>query len=182
MAKKFLQYKLPENIEIIGKGACWLSVLNINWIQLVPLQSFASFPHSMDRAFTLVDGAWTSLQALYMAGKESKKNNRNDHQSLTELPRWGLLTITPWMLLTISKGLSNVVLHFCYAGSVYLCGVHELALVGAARELTEEVHQVEGASRTPVHTCSDCKKNFQWKTITRFANVTCFTNNIVSGG
>lgn len=65
------------------------------------------------------------------------------------------------MLLTISKGLSNVVLHFYDVGSVYLCGVQELTLVGAACELTEEVHQVEGASRTPVHTCSDFKKNFQ---------------------
>lgn len=45
-------------------------MLNIYWIQLVALQSFASLPHSSDKAFTLLDGAWTSLQALYMAEKE----------------------------------------------------------------------------------------------------------------
>lgn len=56
------------------------------------------------------------------------------------------------MLLTASKGLADVVLHLHYAGSVYPCGVHELTLAGAARELTEEVHQVEGASGTPAHT------------------------------
>lgn len=63
---------LPENVGIIGKGVCPLLVSNIYWIQLVALQSFASFPHSSDKAFTLLDGAWTSLQALYMA----KKNGR----------------------------------------------------------------------------------------------------------
>lgn len=79
-----LQYNLPENIAVIGKGVCPLSMLNIYWIQLVGLQSFASLPHSSDRAFTLLDGAWTSLQALYMAEKEQKKkksqkNNCYDH-------------------------------------------------------------------------------------------------------
>lgn len=65
---------LPENIGIIGKGVCPLLMSNIYWIQLVALQSFASFPHSSDKAFTLLDGAWTSLQALYMA----KTNGRLD--------------------------------------------------------------------------------------------------------
>lgn len=65
------------------------------------------------------------------------------------------------MLLTISKGLSNIVLHFYHVGSIQLGRVHELTLVGAACQLTEEVHQVEEAGRTPVHRCSDCKKNFQ---------------------
>lgn len=68
-----LQYNLPVNIAVIGKGVCPLSMLNIYWIQLVALQSFASFPHSRDRAFTLLDGAWTSLQALYMAEKKKQK-------------------------------------------------------------------------------------------------------------
>lgn len=63
---------LPENIGIIGKGDCPLLMSNIYWIQLVALQSFASFPHSSDKAFTLLDGAWTSLQALYMAVKRSR--------------------------------------------------------------------------------------------------------------
>lgn len=54
---------------MMGKGVCPLLILNIYWIQLVALQSFASFPHSSDKAFTLLEGAWTSLQALYMAEK-----------------------------------------------------------------------------------------------------------------
>lgn len=53
----------------MGKGACPLSVLNMYWIQLVALQSFASFPHRMDKAFVLLDGIWTSLHALYIAGR-----------------------------------------------------------------------------------------------------------------
>lgn len=84
------------------------------------------------------------------------------------------------MLLTISKGLSNIVLHFYYVGSPQLGSVHELTLVGAACELTEEVHQVEEAGRTPVHRCSDCKKNK--KTIAWFTDIIYFTNNIVKGG
>lgn len=60
----------------MGKGACPLLVSNIYWIQLVALQSFASFPHSSDKAFTLLDGAWTSLQALYMAEKEPNKEKK----------------------------------------------------------------------------------------------------------
>lgn len=51
-------------------------VSNIYWIQLVALQSFASFPHSSDKAFTLLDGAWTSLQALYIAEKEPNKDKK----------------------------------------------------------------------------------------------------------
>lgn len=60
---------LPENVGIIGKGVCPLLMSNIYWIQLVALQSFASLPHSSDKAFKLLDGAWTSLQALYIAKK-----------------------------------------------------------------------------------------------------------------
>lgn len=67
------------------------------------------------------------------------------------------------MLLTISKGLSNIILHFYYVASTQLGSVHELTLVGAACELTEEVHQVEEAGRTPAHRRSHCKKNFQMK-------------------
>lgn len=51
-------------------------VSNIYWIQLVALQSFASFPHSSDKAFTLLDGAWTSLQALYMAEKSQIRERK----------------------------------------------------------------------------------------------------------
>lgn len=54
---------------MMGKGVCSLLVSNMYWIQLVALQSLASLPHSSDKAFTLLDGAWTSLQALYMAEK-----------------------------------------------------------------------------------------------------------------
>lgn len=54
---------------MIGKGVCPLLISNMYWIQLVALQSFASLPHSSDKALTLLDGAWTSLQALYMAEK-----------------------------------------------------------------------------------------------------------------
>lgn len=53
--------------------------------------------------------------------------------------------------LTISKRLSNIVLHFHYIGPIELGGIHELILVGAACQLTEEVHQIEEAGRTPVH-------------------------------
>lgn len=149
-----LHYNLPEKIAVIGKGVCPLSMLNIYWIQLVALQSFASFPHSRDRAFTLLDGAWTSLQALYMAEKEQKPPKKPLLPLVTHrAAQLTQLIITHWMLLTISKGLSNIVLHFYYVGSTQLGSVHELTLVGAACELTEEVHQVEEAGRTPVHRC-----------------------------
>lgn len=52
--------------------------------------------------------------------------------------------------LTISKRLSNIVLHLQDVGPVELGGIHELTLVGAACQLTEEVHQIEEAGRTPV--------------------------------
>ena len=71
MCKNYNKKDLPENIGMIGKGDCPLLISNMYWIQLVALQSFASLPHSSDKAFTLLDGAWTSLQALYMAGKVS---------------------------------------------------------------------------------------------------------------
>lgn len=54
---------------MMGKGVCLLSILNMYWIQFVALQSFASLPHSNDKTFALVDGACTSLQALYIAEK-----------------------------------------------------------------------------------------------------------------
>ncbi len=66
---KVLQNDLPVNIGMIGKGVCPLLISNMYWIQLVALQSLASFPHSSDKAFMLLDGAWTSSQALYMAEK-----------------------------------------------------------------------------------------------------------------
>lgn len=59
---------------MIGKGVCPLLISNMYWIQLVALQSFASLPHSSDKAFTLLDGAWTSLHALYMAEKVSSNS------------------------------------------------------------------------------------------------------------
>lgn len=62
--------KLPENIGIIGNGVCPLLMLNMYSIQLVALHSLADLPHSSDRALTLLDGAWTSLQALYIAAKK----------------------------------------------------------------------------------------------------------------
>lgn len=67
--QKYNKNDLPENVGLIGKGVCPLLISNMYWIQFVALQSFASLPHSSDRAFTLLDGAWTSLQALYMAEK-----------------------------------------------------------------------------------------------------------------
>lgn len=42
----------------------------------------------------------------------------------------------------MSKTLSDVILHFQNIGLVELGAVHELALVGAACQLTEEVHQI----------------------------------------
>lgn len=53
--------------------------------------------------------------------------------------------------LTISKSLSYIVLHFHYIGPVELGGIHELTLVGAACQLTEEVHQIEEAGGTPAN-------------------------------
>lgn len=50
---------------------------------------------------------------------------------------------------TVAKGLPNVILHFQHVCVVDLGGVHELALVRAARQLTEEVHQVGEAGGTP---------------------------------
>lgn len=42
------------------------------WIQLVALHWLADLPHSSDSALTLLDGAWTSLQALYMAAEKGQ--------------------------------------------------------------------------------------------------------------
>lgn len=57
--------------------------------------------------------------------------------------------------LTVSKCLSNIVLHFNYTGIVELGGIHELTLMGAACQLTEEVHQIEEAGGTPAHRHSE---------------------------
>lgn len=51
------------------KGAWPLSLLNMYSIQLVALQAAASFPHRSPRALSLLEGASTSLQALYMASR-----------------------------------------------------------------------------------------------------------------
>lgn len=59
---------LPENIGIMLKGVWPLSLLNIYSSQLVALHCVTSLPHNKPNAFTLLDGASTSLQALYMAG------------------------------------------------------------------------------------------------------------------
>lgn len=59
--------------------------------------------------------------------------------------------------LTISKSLSNVILHFHYIGSIELSGIHEPALLRAACQLTEEVHQIEETCRTPVHRRYECE-------------------------
>lgn len=64
--------KLPENIGNIRNGVCPLLMSNMYSIQLVALHSLADLPHSSDRALTLLDGAWTSLQALYMAAKKGQ--------------------------------------------------------------------------------------------------------------
>lgn len=60
--------------------------------------------------------------------------------------------------LTVSERLSNIVLHFQYTGFQYtgcieLGGIHELTLAGAARQLTEEVHQIEETGGTSAHRC-----------------------------
>lgn len=68
--------------------------------------------------------------------------------------RYGLLIVTHWTLPTVSKGLSNIVLDFYYVAPTDFGRVHELTLVGAAGQLTKEVHQVEEAGRTPVHRCN----------------------------
>lgn len=49
---------------------------------------------------------------------------------------------------TIRKSLADVILHFLYVVLADFGGVHELALVRAARQLAEEVHQVGEAGRT----------------------------------
>lgn len=58
--------------------------------------------------------------------------------------------------LTISKSLSNIILHFQYTGPIELGGIRELTLVRAACQLTEEVHQIEETCRTPVQRRYDC--------------------------
>lgn len=65
--------KLPENIGMIGNGVCPLSVLNMYWIHSVALHMLPVVTHISFRALTLLEGAWTSLQALYMAAKKKKK-------------------------------------------------------------------------------------------------------------
>lgn len=60
--------------------------------------------------------------------------------------------------LTISKCLSNIVLHFQYIGRVDTGGIHELTLVGTACQLTEEVHQIEETGGTPAHGHGKCEK------------------------
>lgn len=55
------------------KGAWPLSLLNMYSIQLVALQASASFPHRSPRALSLLEGASTSRQALYMAGRGRRK-------------------------------------------------------------------------------------------------------------
>lgn len=65
--------------------------------------------------------------------------------------------------LTISKCLSNIVLHLHYIGAIELGGIHKLTLVGAACQLTEEVHQIEETRWTPAHRCSQCVKQIVWK-------------------
>ena len=60
--------------------------------------------------------------------------------------------------LTISKCLSNVVLHFHHVAFFDLGGVHELTLVRAACQLTEEVHQVEETGGTTAQRQSECER------------------------
>lgn len=59
--------------------------------------------------------------------------------------------------LTIGKSLSNKVAHFCYIFPNDAGGIEELTLMGAACQLTEEVHQIEEAGRTAVHRCRQCE-------------------------
>lgn len=59
-------------------GACPLSLLNMYWIQLVALQALASFPHRRPRALSLLEGASTSRQALYMARRKRPKGRDGD--------------------------------------------------------------------------------------------------------
>lgn len=67
--------------------------------------------------------------------------------------------------LTISKCLCDIVLHFKYIGGVQLGGIHELTLLGAACQLTEEGHQIEEAGGTPAHRRGECEKqNFKKET------------------
>lgn len=55
--------------------------------------------------------------------------------------------------LTVRERLSNVVLHLHYIVTVKLGGIHKLTLMGAACQLTEQVHQIEETGRTPAHRC-----------------------------
>lgn len=67
--------------------------------------------------------------------------------------------------LTISKRLSNIIIHCNYIGAIKLSGIHKLTLVGAACQLTEEVHQVEETGRTPA--CGQTTGRIKNMTITQ---------------
>lgn len=62
---------------VMVKGAWPLSLLNMYSIQLVALQASASFPHRSPRALSLLEGASTSRQALYMAGRGRREKGGN---------------------------------------------------------------------------------------------------------
>lgn len=53
-------------------------------------------------------------------------------------------------VLTICKFLPNIVLDFHNIGPVERGGIHELTLMRAACQLTEQGHQIEITRRTPV--------------------------------
>lgn len=66
---------VPEKTGSIAKGAWPLLMSNMYSIQFWGVHSLASRPHSRLRALTLVEGAWTSLHALYMAVERRQIND-----------------------------------------------------------------------------------------------------------
>lgn len=74
---------VPENMESMGKGTWPFLMSNIYWIQLLGVQALASRPHSKLRAFTLLDGASTSLHALYIAERKENERERHTNEEMT---------------------------------------------------------------------------------------------------
>lgn len=82
---------------------------------------------------------------------------------------------------TIRECLSNIVLHFQYVLIVDLGGIHELTLVGAARQLTEEVHEIEETGGTPAHRRRACEKqNLKKLTLTQRTTYTIWNEKILT--
>lgn len=72
---------VPVKSGSIAKGTWPLLISNMYWIQFLGVHWLASLPHSRLRALTLVEGAWTSLQALNMAAERHTGFNSKQEQT-----------------------------------------------------------------------------------------------------